>query len=237
MLTVESLSVYYGGIQALKGVSLTVKEREIVTVLGANGAGKSTLLMAISGILPSRQGRILLDNKDITKKNPSAIVRAGISQVPEGRDVFKFLSTLDNLLLGTFHHHRRSEKKSIEGDLRRIYTLFPILEERRHQRAGTLSGGEQQMLAIGRGLMARPKLLMLDEPSLGLAPMIVEGIFKILSELHAQGIPLLLIEQNARVALKVATRGYVMETGNVTLEGPSQELLENPRVVSAYLGG
>jgi branched-chain amino acid transport system ATP-binding protein len=236
MLTVESLSVYYGGIQALKGISLEVKEREIVSVLGANGAGKSTLLMAISGVLPSRQGKILFDGKEITKKSPSHIVHVGISQVPEGREIFKSLSTLDNLLMGTFHYHRRKEKKSIEEDLVRIYELFPILKERKHQRAGTLSGGEQQMLAIGRGLMARPKLLMLDEPSLGLAPLIVEEIFKILSGLHTQGIPLLLIEQNAKAALKIATRGYVMETGTITLEGKSEELLENIRVVSAYLG-
>jgi branched-chain amino acid transport system ATP-binding protein len=236
MLTVESLSVYYGGIQALKGISLEVKEREIVSVLGANGAGKSTLLMAISGVLPSRQGKILFDGKEITKKSPSHIVHVGISQVPEGREIFKSLSTLDNLLMGTFHYHCRKEKKSIEEDLVRIYDLFPILKERKHQRAGTLSGGEQQMLAIGRGLMARPKLLMLDEPSLGLAPLIVEEIFKILSGLHTQGIPLLLIEQNAKAALKIATRGYVMETGTITLEGKSEELLENTRVVSAYLG-
>jgi len=236
MLTVDNVSVYYGGIQALKGVSLEVKEREIVSVLGGNGAGKSTLLMAISGVLPSRHGKILFDGKEITKRNPSHIVRLGISQVPEGREIFKSLSTLDNLLMGTFHHYRQSTKKSIEEDLKRIYNLFPILEERRYQRAGTLSGGEQQMLAIGRGLMARPNLLMLDEPSLGLAPLIVEEIFRILSGLHTQGIPLLLIEQNARAALKIATRGYVMETGTITIEGKSEELLENSRVVSAYLG-
>lgn len=236
MLFVENLNVYYGGIQALKGVSIEVKEKEIVTVLGANGAGKSTLLMTISGILPSRQGRIAFDGKEITKKSASHIVRAGISQVPEGREIFKSLSTLDNLLMGTFHHYRQSQKKSIEEDLDRIYHLFPILEQRRHQRAGTLSGGEQQMLAIGRGLMARPRLLMIDEPSLGLAPLIVETIFGILKELKKQNIPLLLIEQNAKAALKIATRGYIMETGTITLEGKSEELLENPRVVSAYLG-
>jgi branched-chain amino acid transport system ATP-binding protein len=236
MLSIENLSVYYGGIQALKGVSLEVKEKEIVTVLGANGAGKSTLLMTISGILPSRQGRIVFDGKEITKKSPSHIVRAGISQVPEGREIFKSLSTLDNLLMGTFHHYRQSQKKSIEEDLDRIYHLFPILEQRRHQRAGTLSGGEQQMLAIGRGLMARPRLLMIDEPSLGLAPLIVETIFGILKELKKQNIPLLLIEQNARAALKIATCGYVMETGSIILEGKGEDLLENPHIISAYLG-
>jgi branched-chain amino acid transport system ATP-binding protein len=236
MLSVENLRVYYGGIQALKGISLGVKDREIVTVLGANGAGKSTLLMTISGLLPSRQGRIIFDGKELTRVGPSQIVRAGISQVPEGREIFKTLSTMDNLLMGTFHHYRRSSKQSIQEDLDHIYSLFPILEERRNQSAGTLSGGEQQMLSIGRGLMARPKLLMLDEPSHGLAPLIVEEIFKILCELNAQNIPLLLIEQNARAALKIAARGYVMETGRVTLEGKSEELLENPRVLSAYLG-
>jgi branched-chain amino acid transport system ATP-binding protein len=236
MLSVEKLSVYYGGIQALKGVSLEVKEKEIVTVLGANGAGKSTLLMTISGVLPSGQGRIIFDKKEITRKSPSHIVRAGISQVPEGREVFKSLSTLDNLLMGTFHHYRQSRKESIEEDLNRIYHLFPILEQRRHQRAGTLSGGEQQMLAIGRGLMARPRLLMIDEPSLGLAPLIVETIFEILKELKNQSIPLLLIEQNARAALKIATRGYVMETGSIIIEGKGEDLLENPDIISAYLG-
>lgn len=236
MLSIENLSVYYGGIQALKGVSLEVKEKEIVTVLGANGAGKSTLLMTISGILPSRQGRIVFDGKEITKKSPSHIVCAGISQVPEGREIFKSLSTLDNLLMGTFHHYRQSQKKSIEEDLDRIYHLFPILEQRRHQRAGTLSGGEQQMLAIGRGLMARPRLLMIDEPSLGLAPLIVETIFGILKELKKQNIPLLLIEQNARAALKIATCGYVMETGSIILKGKGEDLLENPHIISAYLG-
>jgi len=236
MLSVENIHVYYGGIQALKGVTLEIKEKEIVTVLGANGAGKSTLLMTISGILPSRQGRIRFEGKDITREAPSRVVRMGISQVPEGRDIFKSLSTLDNLLMGTFHHHRHSTKPSIQEDLARVYQLFPILEQRQHQRAGTLSGGEQQMLAIGRGLMARPRLLMLDEPSLGLAPMIAEGIFKILSELHAQNIPLLLIEQNARAALKIATRGYVMETGKMILEGNARDLMENAQVLSAYLG-
>ncbi len=236
MLTVDHLSVFYGGIQALKRVCLEVRQKEIVTVLGANGAGKSTLLMAVSGILLPREGSIVFQGKEITRKDPSQIVRAGISQVPEGRDIFKSLTTLDNLLMGTFPHRRRSTKKSIDEDLQHIYTLFPILQERRHQRAGTLSGGEQQMLAISRSLMARPKLLMLDEPSLGLAPMIAEEIFTILSGLHHQDIPLFLIEQNAKAALKIATRGYVMETGSVILEGKSEDLLENPHVVSAYLG-
>jgi branched-chain amino acid transport system ATP-binding protein len=237
MLTVQNLTAYYGGIQALKGVSLEVKEKEIVTVLGANGAGKSTLLMTISGVVPSRQGRIVFNGKELTRKGPSHIVREGISQVPEGRDIFKSLTTFDNLLMGTFHHRRRSTKESIEEDLQRVYRLFPILEERRNQHAGTLSGGEQQMLAIGRGLMAKPKLLMLDEPSLGLAPLIVEVIFKILAELNRQDITLLLIEQNARAALRIASRGYIMETGTIAMEGKGEELLENPRIVTAYLGG
>jgi len=211
MLCIEKVSVYYGGIQALKEVSLEVKEGEIVSVLGANGAGKSTLLMSISGILPSRQGKIVFDKNDITRQSPSSIVRLGVCQVPEGREVFKSLTTL--------------------------YTLFPLLKQRHTQMAGTLSGGEQQMLAIGRGLMARPRLMMLDEPSLGLAPIVVEEIFRILRELSSLGITLLLIEQNARAALKIATRGYVMETGKIIMEGQAGELLENEHVVSAYLGG
>ncbi|HME45181.1 MAG TPA: ABC transporter ATP-binding protein [Syntrophorhabdales bacterium] len=237
MLSVEKLSVYYGAIQALKEVSMEVEEKEIVSVLGANGAGKSTLLMSISGILPSRQGRVMFDNDDITRQSPSAIVRLGISQVPEGRDVFKSLTTLDNLRMGTYHHYRKSPRSLIEEDLERVFTLFPILKQRQTQMAGTLSGGEQQMLAIGRGLMARPKLMMLDEPSLGLAPLVVEEIFKILTALNSMGITLLLIEQNARAALKIATRGYVMETGKITMEGKAEDLLENEHVVSAYLGG
>jgi len=237
MLSVEKLSVYYGGIQALKEVSLEVRDGEIVSVLGANGAGKSTLLMSISGILPSRQGKIVFDQKNITRHSPSSIVRVGICQVPEGRDVFKSLSTFDNLRMGTYHHYRKSSKSLIAEDLERVYSLFPILKQRHSQMAGTLSGGEQQMLAIGRGLMARPKLMMLDEPSLGLAPIVVEEIFRILRELNSLGITLLLIEQNARAALRIATRGYVMETGKVTMEGRAEELLENEHVVSAYLGG
>jgi len=236
MLLIENINAYYGGIQALKGVSIEVKEEEIVSVLGANGAGKSTLLMTISGILQSRQGKIIFEGKEITKESPSQIVRLGICQIPEGREIFKSLSTLDNLLMGTFHHYRKSSKESIEEDLRRVYSLFPILEKRQYQRAGTLSGGEQQMLAIGRGLMARPKLLMLDEPSLGLAPIIVEEIFRTLCELNVQKIPLLIIEQNARAALKIASRGYVMETGTIILEGKAENLLENEQVLSAYLG-
>jgi len=237
MLSVENLSVYYGGIQALKQISLEVREKEIVSVLGANGAGKSTLLMSISGILPSRQGKITFGGADITSRNPSSIVRLGICQVPEGREVFKSLSTLDNLRMGTFHHYRKSPKSVVQEDLERVYALFPVLKQRQNQLAGSLSGGEQQMLAIGRGLMARPTLMMLDEPSLGLAPLVVEGIFKTLTALNAMGITLLLIEQNARAALKIANRGYVMETGKIILEGKAEELLGNEHVVSAYLGG
>lgn len=236
MLFVENLSVYYGGIHALKGMSLEVKEKEIVSVLGPNGAGKSTLLATISGIIQPQQGRIVFNEKDITKESPSHIVRLGICHIPEGREIFKSLSTLDNLLLGTFHYYRKSPRRLIDESLDRVYSLFPILKNREDQRAGTLSGGEQQMLAIGRGLMARPKLLMLDEPSLGLAPLIVEEIFRILFTLNAENIPLLLIEQNVRASLKIATRGYVMETGNIILEGAAEELLKNEQVVSAYLG-
>ncbi len=236
MLLVEKLNVYYGAIHVLRGISLEVRENEIVSVLGANGAGKSTLLMSISGVLHSKQGKIVFDGREITRETPNHIVSMGICQVPEGREIFKSVSTLDNLLMGTFHHYRRSSKKSINEDLNHVYSLFPILEERQNQRAGTLSGGEQQMLAIGRGLMARPKLLMLDEPSLGLAPLIVEEIFRILCGLNAQEIPLLLIEQNVKAALRIATRGYVMETGRISLEGKAGELLENQQVLSAYLG-
>jgi len=236
MLSVEKLSVYYGGIQALKGVSLEVKEREIVSVLGANGAGKSTLLMAISGVLSPRQGSIFFEGTDITRQMAGRIVRLGLCQVPEGREIFKSLTTFDNLRMGTYHHFRKSPRKEIEEDIERVYTLFPILKDRRKQLAGTLSGGEQQMLAIGRGLMSRPKLMMLDEPSLGLAPIVVEEIFRTLSELNAMGVTLLLIEQNARAALKIAGRGYIMETGKIALEGRAADLLENEHVVSAYLG-
>lgn len=236
MLSIKSLVVYYGAIQALKGVTLEVREGEIVSVLGANGAGKSTLLMSISGILHARQGQIMFEGKEITRHSASSIVRLGISQVPEGREIFKSLTTLDNLRMGTYHHYRKMPKKAIEEDLERVYALFPILKQRMHQMAGTLSGGEQQMLAIGRGLMARPKLMMLDEPSLGLAPIVVEEIFKIINDLKSLGITILLIEQNARAALKIATRGYVMETGKITMEGRAENLLENEHVVSAYLG-
>jgi branched-chain amino acid transport system ATP-binding protein len=236
ILCVEKLSVYYGGIQALKDVSLEIKEGEVVSVLGANGAGKSTLLMSISGILPSRQGKILFRDKEITRQIPSSIVRLGVCQVPEGREVFKSLSTLDNLRMGTFHHYRKSPKSLVKEDLERVYTLFPILKQRQNQMAGSLSGGEQQMLAIGRGLMARPTLMMLDEPSMGLAPLVVEEIFRTLTALNSMGITLLLIEQNARAALKIASRGYVMETGKIIMEGKAGDLLANEHVVSAYLG-
>ena len=235
MLKVGELDVYYGGINALKGVSLEVGSHEIVTLLGANGAGKSTLLMAVSGIIPSRRGKVIFDGQDITGKSPSQIVKAGLCQVPEGRDVFKNLSVMDNLLLGSYNRYF-SQKKEVRIDLERILETFPILKERSKQPAGKLSGGEQQMLAIGRALMARPRLIMLDEPSLGLAPLMVEEIFRILARLQEEKIPVLLIEQNARAALRIATRGYVMETGRITLEGKSSDLLENPRVVSAYLG-
>jgi len=237
MLTIENLNADYGGIQALKGISLKVKEKEIVSVLGANGAGKSTLLMSISGIVTASQGSIVFDGREISGMSSSQIVRIGISQVPEGREVFKGLSILDNLMMGTYHHHRKSSKQSIADDLNRVFDYFPRLKERRSQFAGTLSGGEQQMLAIGRGIMARPKLLMLDEPSLGLAPLIIEDIFKILLALHQENIPILLIEQNAKAALRIATRGYVMEAGRIIMEGKASDLLEDKHVVSAYLGG
>jgi branched-chain amino acid transport system ATP-binding protein len=235
MLKIEGLDVYYGGINALKGVSLEVGRDEIVALLGANGAGKSTLLMAVSGIIPVRKGKIHFDGQEITGKSPSWIVKMGVCQVPEGRDIFKNLSVIDNLILGSYHRYF-SHKKEVRTDLERVLEMFPILKERSGQPAGKLSGGEQQMLAIGRALMARPRLIMLDEPSLGLAPLMVEEIFRILARLQQEKIPILLIEQNARAVLRTATRGYVMETGRITLEGKSSDLLENPRVVSAYLG-
>ena len=235
MLRIEGLDVYYGGISALKGVSLEVGRDEIVTLLGANGAGKSSLLMAVSGIIPLRKGKVFFDGRDITGKSPSQIVKTCVCQVPEGRDIFKNLSVVDNLILGSYNRYF-SQKKEVKTDLERILEMFPILKERSKQHAGKLSGGEQQMLAIGRALMARPRLIMLDEPSLGLAPLMVEEIFRILGRLQEEKIPVLLIEQNARAALRIATRGYVMETGSITLEGTSSELLGNPRVVSAYLG-
>jgi branched-chain amino acid transport system ATP-binding protein len=236
-LEVTGINTYYGNIHALKGVSLHVEEGEIVTVVGPNGAGKTTLLNSISGVLHPRDGDIRFEGQQIGKLTPDRVVRLGISQVPERRQVFASLNVLDNLLLGAYLRHGREPKEQIQADLDSVFEIFPTLRKRQKQSGGTLSGGEQQMLALGRGLMAKPKLLLLDEPSLGLAPLLVREIFRVAAELREHGATILLVEQNARAALNLADRGYVMETGNVVLEGTSEELLGDERVQEAYLGG
>jgi branched-chain amino acid transport system ATP-binding protein len=233
IVEIEDLHVYYGAIHALKGVSLTVNEGEIVTLIGANGAGKSTTLRAINGLNRPRQGRIRFQGVDITGATPHSIVKSGIAQSPEGRRLFPRMSVTENLEMGAF---QRSDRGNFAGDMERVFELFPRLKERRAQKAGTLSGGEQQMCAIGRALMARPKLLLLDEPSMGLAPIFVERIFEIVLEINNQGTPVLLVEQNALMALDVAQRGYVMETGRIALQGPASELKANDQVRKTYLG-
>jgi branched-chain amino acid transport system ATP-binding protein len=233
MLELKSVRTYYGNIEALKEISLTVSEGEIITLIGANGAGKSTTLMSISGIVPPRFGEIRFLDKPIHHLNPDEIVALGISQVPEGRRIFPQLTVLENLDMGAF---LRKDKADIKKDMDHIFSLFPILAERQHQGGGTLSGGEQQMLAISRALMARPRLLLMDEPSLGLAPLIVRVIFDIIKKINEEGTTIFLVEQNAHMALKVAHRGYVMENGRITLEGNAQNLLVNEEVKKAYLG-
>ncbi len=237
LLEVRNVDTYYGNIHALRGVSLEVDRGEIVTVIGANGAGKTTLLNTISGVLHAGSGELLLDGQRITRLSPDKVVRLGISQVPERRQVFSTLNVMDNLLLGAYLRHRRDPREEIQKDLDFVFNLFPVLKERQRQTGGTLSGGEQQMLALGRGLMAKPKILLLDEPSLGLAPLLVREIFRVAGELRDHGTTILLVEQNARAALKLADRGYVMETGRVVLEGRSEDLLADERVQEAYLGG
>ncbi len=238
MLTVKNINTYYGQVHALKNVSLHLRKGEIVTLIGANGAGKTTTLNSLSALVPPKSGDIIFNGVSITSFTPDRIVELGISQVPEGRQVFKPLSVEDNLELGAYLRYRRREKRSeIKKELEQVFALFPRLLERRKQLAGTLSGGEQQMLAIGRALMARPKLLLLDEPSMGLAPLVVQEIFAVIETLRREkGTTVLLVEQNARAALKMADRGYVMETGKVILEGEAAELLENRDVQRAYLG-
>jgi branched-chain amino acid transport system ATP-binding protein len=236
MLEVQGISTFYGNIRALDEVSLNVNYGEIVSLIGVNGAGKSTLLNSISGIYPPKDGKIFLNGQEITSLSPESIVGIGISQVPERRQIFSSLSVPDNLILGAYIRLRRGEKKSVQEDMGFVYSLFPVLQERRQQLAGTLSGGEQQMLAIGRGLMARPKVLLLDEPSLGLAPLLVKEIFKVLQVLREKGTTILLVEQNARVALEISNRAYVLETGKVVLEGTPYELIQNDEVRNAYLG-
>jgi branched-chain amino acid transport system ATP-binding protein len=233
MLKVLDIETYYGNIYALKGISLEVDRGNIVAVLGANGAGKSTLLRTISGLIFPAKGRIEFEDQRIEGKSPHKIVKAGISHVPEGRELFSELTVLENLIMGAYI---RKGKGEITKDLDVIYKYFPILGERKDQSASNLSGGEQQMLAIGRALMSRPKLLLLDEPSLGLAPLIVEGIYRIIRMINMEGTTILLIEQNAKLALAIANHGYVFETGRVTVSGKSKELLQNEHVKKAYLG-
>jgi branched-chain amino acid transport system ATP-binding protein len=233
ILEIDDVHVYYGAIHALKGVSLRVGAGEIVTLIGANGAGKSTTLRAINGLNRPRHGAIRFQGQDITGAASHAIVKSGIAQSPEGRRLFPLMSVTENLEMGAF---QRTDKENFSDDMDRVFELFPRLQERRTQKAGTLSGGEQQMCAIGRALMARPKLLLLDEPSMGLAPIFVERIFETVVEVNQQGTPVLLVEQNALMALDVAKRGYVMETGRIALEGPASDLKTNEQVRKTYLG-
>ena len=232
-LLLEDVHTYYGSIHALKGVALEVHEGEVVTLIGANGAGKSTTLRSINGLNTPREGRIVFQGKDITRRPPHEIVQMGISQSPEGRRLFPHMTVLENLEMGAF---QRSDRSQIKEDLDRVYSLFPRLAERKGQRAGTLSGGEQQMVAIGRALMAQPKLLMLDEPSMGLAPIFVEKIFEIIQEINQQGTTILLVEQNALMALDAADRGYVLETGRIALADDAKRLRDNEQVRKTYLG-
>ncbi len=236
MLKIRNLQTFYGRIRVLDNVSLSVKPGEIVTLIGANGAGKSTMLNCISSLIPSREGEILFQGQRINGQPPEAIVRLGICQVPEGRQIFQPLTVLENLELGAYLRHGRRGRSFIQQDLNMVFSLFPILLERSDQVSGTLSGGEQQMLAIGRALMSRPKLLLLDEPSMGLAPRVVVDIFHTISRLRHEGLTILVVEQNARAALKIADRGYVLETGRIILQGSAAELLEDHDVKRAYLG-
>jgi branched-chain amino acid transport system ATP-binding protein len=234
VLTLQDLRVFYGAIQAVKGISLEVRERELVTIVGANGAGKTTTLRTISGIYRPTTGSITFEGKNLTALPSHEIVALGISQAPEGRQIFGSLSVRDNLMLGAT---RRADRAGIAQELDYLVSLFPVLGERMNQSGGTLSGGEQQMLAIARALMAKPRLLLLDEPSLGLAPMLVNRIFAVISRLKETGVTILLVEQNARKALEIADRAYVMETGRVILEGDARVLAANPEIEKAYLGG
>ncbi|MBF0468614.1 MAG: ABC transporter ATP-binding protein [Desulfamplus sp.] len=236
MLRIKNLKCGYGRIMAIQGVSLSVRQGELISIIGANGSGKSTLLLAICGLLKTWDGEILFKDNDLKGMSPQSIVRQGISMVPEGRQIFAPLSVMDNLKMGGYTMYRKGLKKQVEQDLETIMDMFPILRERQNQLAGTLSGGEQQMLAIGRALMARPSLLVLDEPSMGLAPKIVEMIFATIQGLRQEGVTILLVEQNARAALKIADRGYVLETGKMVLQGSAEELLVDDDVKRAYLG-
>jgi branched-chain amino acid transport system ATP-binding protein len=234
ILEIEDLNVYYGAIHAIKGISFYIKKGEIVTLIGANGAGKTTTLNTISGLLKPRSGKIIFDGKRIDKFLPHKIVDLGISQAPEGRKIFANLSALENLELGAY---ARKDKEGVKNDLEKVFQLFPRLKERLKQNAGTLSGGEQQMLSMGRALMSSPKVMLLDEPSLGLAPMLVKSIFSTILEINQKGTTILLVEQNAHMALQIAQRGYVMETGRIVLEDSAKNLANNQQVKEAYLGG
>jgi len=237
MLILKNVDVYYGKIHTIKRVSLHINKGEIVTLIGSNGAGKTTLLHTISGLVKASSGSLVFDGTDISREHPDTIVKKGISHVPEGRLVFKPLNVEDNLLLGSFHRYSLKNRSGIREDMEMIYSIFPVLKKRRKQLAGTLSGGEQQMLAIGRALMAKPKMLLLDEPSMGLAPIIIREIFRYVIELRDKyGLTVLLVEQNARSALKIANTGYVLETGRIILQGPAEDLLLNRDVQRAYLG-
>ena len=237
MLTLKNIDVHYGKIHAVKRASLHVRAGEIVALIGGNGAGKTTMLTTISGLIRPSGGEVVLDGRDITRAAPDAIVRFGVSQVPEGRKVFKPMRVEDNLQLGAFSRWSRKNRAAVAEDLENIYAMFPVLRDRRDQAAGTLSGGEQQMLAIGRALMARPRMLLLDEPSMGLAPQVTREIFRHIRDMKDRfGLTVLVVEQNARMALRIADRGYVLETGRIILQGPSEELLENRDVQRAYLG-
>jgi branched-chain amino acid transport system ATP-binding protein len=233
LLEVENLHAGYGQIEVLKGISLRVEPGEIVALIGANGAGKTTTLMSISGCVRANSGRIALAGRDIGRLAPHEVVRAGLCQSPEGRKIFARLSVMENLAMGAF---TRRDKQEIKEDVERMFAMFPILKQRQSQTGGTLSGGEQQMLAVARALMGRPKLLLLDEPSLGLAPLVVLKIFEVIREVNRQGMAILLVEQAARMALKLAHRGYVMETGSITMSDQAAVLLNDPRVQNAYLG-
>ncbi|ATY84849.1 ABC transporter ATP-binding protein [Kyrpidia spormannii] len=234
MLMIRDLNVYYGVIHALKNVSLTVDQGEIVTLIGANGAGKTTLLRTISGLITPRSGEVLFEGRSLVKTPAKEIVRMGVSQVPEGRRVFATMTVEENLEMGAY---LRKDKDGVQKDLEMVYSRFPRLQERRRQSAGTLSGGEQQMLALGRALMARPRLLLLDEPSMGLAPILVQEIFSIIQEINQAGTTILLVEQNAHMALSIAKRAYVLETGQIKHSGPAAELAQSDEVKKAYLGG
>ena len=233
LLEIEEMHSYYGNIHALRGISLSVEEGEVVTLIGSNGAGKTTTLRSIHGVLPPREGRVIFDGEEIQGVPAHDMISRGIAQSPEGRKIFARMTVLENLEMGAFH---RNDRAGIREDMDRVYDLFPRLKERTKQEAGTMSGGEQQMLAIGRALMSRPKLLLLDEPSMGLAPVLVERIFDIIKEINAQGTTILLVEQNANVALEIATRGYVLETGSIVNSASAHKLRQDPKVREAYLG-